>query len=199
MITFCSREKEVVDFLRTILGNEHSYLVRDCRNAEDLGKFDIYVSPSNSFGEIQGGIDMQYYLHFGKDELQNRIYHEIKTRYDGELLIGEFCPIQLGNGKVLLLCPTMTVPMNVSGTRNAYYFTRAMLKGLRILKKAGYTVDNVFCPIPCVGVGGMDYKVVARQMQDAFDLAKPTGKIMQIYEDYKCVLQKARMTCISQV
>lgn len=144
-ITFVSRDAEAIQALQ----NELS---------------DVYVSPANSFGELQGGIDMQYFLHFGRKELQDRVYKEIKTRYQGEVLIGEFCVITLPEGKLLLLCPTMTLPTDVSQTRNAYYFTRAMLKGLTILRKTGRKIDKVFCPILCIGVGGMDPELAARQI-----------------------------------
>lgn len=62
--------------------------------------------------------------------------------------------------KYLILCPTMTIPCDVSNTRNAYYFIHAMLEKINLLKN----VQTVLCPIPCTGFGQMDPKGVAKQV-----------------------------------
>ncbi len=203
-ITFVSNNEEVVNTLQEVLGDSaanftYKYMIKDIRKKEDLGEYDVYISPANSFGELQGGIDMQYFLHFGRRKLQEQVYAEIKNRYQGEVLIGEFCKIDILDGKILLLCPTMTLPTNISQTRNVYYFTRAMIKGLTILKKSGYCVNRVFCPIPGVGVGGMESSIAAKQMKMAFDAFSGSGAVIDVYSDVGNVLQAARIMCISML
>lgn len=205
-ITFVSRDADALQVLQNELSDgkysfkySFKYVVKDIRKKADLDGYDVYISPANSFGELQGGIDMQYFLHFGRKELQDKVYKEIKTRYQGEVLVGEFCVITLPDDKLLLLCPTMTIPTDVSQTRNAYYFTRAMLKGLNILQKTGKKIKKVFCPIPCIGVGGMDPELAARQIKAGFDAFEGIGRVIDVYEDTGNVLQAAKMMCISMV
>ena len=45
------------------------------------------VSPANSFGFMDGGIDMRYSLRFGW-QLQGRLQDRIVGRHQGELLVG---------------------------------------------------------------------------------------------------------------
>jgi len=198
-ITFLSRDQEVIDELKKHLGDNFFYLVKDIRVKSDFDEYDVLISPANSFGEIQGGIDMQYYINFGRDKLQEKIYKEIQNKYNGEILVGEFCPIRLEeSGKILLLCPTMTVPMDVSQTRNAYYFTRAFMKGLHILEKAGYNINKVLCPVPCVGVGGMSAENAAKQIKAAIDAMNKTGVVYNLYKT-DSILQQAKMMCIAML
>lgn len=206
-ITFVSRDADALQVLQNELSDVYGsskysskYVVKDIRKKADLDGYDVYVSPANSFGELQGGgVDMQYFLHFGRKELQDKVYKEIKTRYQGEVLIGEFCVITLPENKLLLMCPTMTIPTDVSQTRNAYYFTRAMLKGLLILQKTGRKIGKVFCPIPCIGVGGMDPELAAKQIKAGFDAFDGMGRVIDVYDDTSNVLQAAKMMCISMV
>src|SRR5437899_8599447 len=48
---------------------------------------DAVVSPANSFGFMDGGIDHRYSHHFGW-EVQDRLQELIRTRHHGELLVG---------------------------------------------------------------------------------------------------------------
>jgi hypothetical protein len=74
----------------------------------------------------------------------------------------------------------MTIPSNVAQTRNAYYFTRAMLKMLIRLKQNGIFLKNVLCPIPCVGQ--MHPSTAGYQIDMAFDaVINNDGLIYKIY------------------
>ncbi len=48
---------------------------------------DAVVSPANSFGFMNGGIDLLYSQYFGW-HVQERLQQAIKTRHYGELLVG---------------------------------------------------------------------------------------------------------------
>src|SRR5262245_48244613 len=88
---------------------------------------DALVSPANSFGFMDGGIDAQYTDRFGR-ELQDRLRLKILTRHHGELLVGSAEIVETGSSghPYLIAAPTMRVPM-VLGTEtvNPYLATRA--------------------------------------------------------------------------
>ena len=47
---------------------------------------DAVVSPANSYGFMDGGIDMLYSRYFGW-KVQERLQHKIQTKHYGELLV----------------------------------------------------------------------------------------------------------------
>src|SRR6516165_8416263 len=51
-------------------------------------KADAIVSPANSFGYMDGGIDLVYLRRFGW-ELQNRLQLHLREEHDGELPVGQ--------------------------------------------------------------------------------------------------------------
>jgi hypothetical protein len=51
-------------------------------------KADAIVSPANSFGYMDGGIDLVYVQRFGW-ELQDRLQSHLKEQHDGELPVGQ--------------------------------------------------------------------------------------------------------------
>ena len=74
--------------------------------------------------------------------------------------------------------------MPVPTTRNAYYFTRAMLKTIIKMNKMGLPCRNVLCPIPCIGVGQMNPKTAGFQINMAFEaIVDNDGLIYKIYAD----------------
>ena len=48
---------------------------------------DAVVSPANSFGFMDGGVDMLYSQYFGW-KVQERLQNQILSRHHGELLVG---------------------------------------------------------------------------------------------------------------
>ena len=73
---------------------------------------DAVVSPANSFGFMDGGIDHLYSHHFGW-EVQDRLQELIRTRHHGELLVGAAEIVETGNLRIpfVIAAPTMRVPM----------------------------------------------------------------------------------------
>src|SRR5437868_2455500 len=90
---------------------------------------DAIVSPANSFGFMDGGIDLAYSRRFGW-ELQARLQALLREEYDGELLVGQAVLLETHDDTIpyLISAPTMRVPMNVAGTVNAYLAFRAVLR-----------------------------------------------------------------------
>jgi len=92
------------------------------------GPADCIVSPANSFGIMNGGIDQLYTDRFGL-VVQERIQKIIKEEYWGELPVG--CAVIVPtDDKEFPWCacaPTMRVPESVGNTLNAYHAFRAVL------------------------------------------------------------------------
>src|SRR5262245_26450501 len=69
---------------------------------------DAMVSPANSFGFMDGGIDALYSQHFGWD-LQLRLRRKILDLHHGELLVGAAEIVETGSGAhpFMIAAPTM--------------------------------------------------------------------------------------------
>ncbi len=131
-----------------------------------MGEFDCLVSPANSFGLMDGGMDAAIVGYFGL-ALEERVQREIWRCYRGEQPVGTCLMVPTGNGHCAWLahCPTMRVPMDVSWTNHAY---AAFLAALTAAEMAG--VETLACPGLGTGSGHMPAEVAARQMRFAFDV-----------------------------
>ena len=150
---------------------------------------DAIVSPANSFGFMDGGIDMAYSLHFGW-QMQERLQTLLRESYDGELPVGEAVVIpayspetklappnlpptkNMGQPiKFLISAPTMRVPSNVDKTVNAYLAFRAILRAAKQhnQKKTSNPIRTILCPGLGTAVGRMPYKMCAVQMRTAYE------------------------------
>jgi O-acetyl-ADP-ribose deacetylase (regulator of RNase III) len=128
---------------------------------------DAIVSPSNSFGFMDGGLDYALSERFGWD-LQKTLQQEIQNLPEAELLIGKAHVVPTGDGKIpfLIAAPTMRVPMNfnISTSLNAYLAMKAIL----IIATAHSKIKTVAIPGLCTGIGKMPVEIAARQMYMAF-------------------------------
>jgi len=140
---------------------------------------DAVVSPANSFGFMDGGIDAHYRRHFGS-EIQDRVRLVIGERHHGELVVGCADVVETGNLDIpyLIVAPTMRVPMVLADSPNAYLATRAVL--LLILHgrfacgehqgdAIGNHVRRVALPGLGTGVGQLGPNVCAHQVRMAID------------------------------
>ena len=133
---------------------------------------DAIVSPSNSFGYMEGGIDGAYAEYFGPD-LPERLRAILRAAWDGELPVG--CAVILETGHpdnpYLVSAPTMRVPGDVSASINAYLSFRAALIAVRELnRRRRGTIRSLMCPGLCTAHGGMGPQKSARQMRFAHKL-----------------------------
>ena len=128
---------------------------------------DAIVSPANSFGFMDGGVDNAISLRLGW-ELQNELQALIKKLPEGELLVGRSLILETGDDLIpyLISAPTMRVPMNfnISTSINAYLAMKAALIAAKTHEKITY----VGIPGFCTGVGRMQTQIAARQMYQAF-------------------------------
>jgi len=128
---------------------------------------DAIVSPANSFGFMDGGVDYAISTRLGWN-LQLELQKIINNLPEGELLIGKALIIETGDKLIpyLVSAPTMRVPMsfNISTSVNAYLAMKATL----IETKKHQKIDYVAIPGFCTGVGKMSTQIAARQMYQAY-------------------------------
>ena len=140
---------------------------------------DAVVSPSNSFGFMDGGIDHLYSHHFGW-EVQRRLQEQIRTRHHGELLVGTAEVVETGSPRIpfLIAAPTMRVPMILNDTINPYLAARATLLVIRhgtvsVGNFAGERVASVISTVAFpglgTGVGRVDPDTCAHQVRCAIE------------------------------
>jgi O-acetyl-ADP-ribose deacetylase (regulator of RNase III) len=137
--------------------------------------FDCVVSPANSFGLMDGGVDEAITMYFGQ-QMMDRVQEKVIEQYAGEQPIGTSMIVQGGEvrGKVRYVAhtPTMIIPMNISKTTNIYMAMKAML--LEVEKHNQYYQDSkqeiktVVCPGLGTGAGRVPYNLAAQQMSNAY-------------------------------
>lgn len=146
-------------------GNEPNVIIE----LADLTKVDCdaVVSPANSFGFMDGGIDLYLSERFGWD-LQDRLQAQIQSSEEGELLVGKSLVVPTNDPKVpyLVSSPTMRVPMNfnIHTSVNAYLAMKSTL--ITCLKDD--RISTVAIPGMCTGCGKMSFRVAAKQMFMAY-------------------------------
>jgi len=140
---------------------------------------DAVVSPANSFGFMDGGIDHLYSRHFGW-HVQHRLQDAIRTRHHGELLVGHAEIISTDNARIpfVIAAPTMRVPMILRDTVNPYLAARAALLLIKHRKFAdgpfagdavASVVQTVAFPGLGTGVGKVGPNTCARQVRAAVE------------------------------
>ena len=138
---------------------------------EWLTDFDCLVSPANSFGMMDGGMDAAITKYFGID-LERTVQETILEDYLGEQPIGTSLIVETGHPEhpYLAHTPTMRVPMIIKGTDIPYIAMLAMLLAIRKHnKKSNAPIKSVACPGLGTGIGRVPYSEAARQMALAYD------------------------------
>ena len=126
---------------------------------------DAVVSPANSFGFMDGGIDYAYTQFFGPG-VQERLQRKIQSG-TGELLVGDAETIATFHEQILYLisAPTMRVPMILGPTSiNPYLAARAALR-----EAVWHGFDNVAFPGLGTGVGQVPVNICAHQVRVAIN------------------------------
>lgn len=138
---------------------------------------DAIVSPANSFGFMNGGVDALYTKHFGP-QLEERLQRVIQERHGGELLIGqaEMIPTGARAPRFLIAAPTMRYPLTIRDTVNPYLAARAVLRlctGTELLPGSQRLirdeVSTVAFPGLGTGIGRVSPTACARQVREAID------------------------------
>lgn len=124
------------------------------------------VSPANSFGFMDGGLDAQLTDILGP-HVQRNLQEAISSIHNGELLVGQCHAISTGHKSwpKLISAPTMRVPMILpSDTINPYLASRAIFNMAEALR-----FKTVLIPGLGTGVGGVSPQLCAHQMRSAYD------------------------------
>lgn len=132
---------------------------------------DSIMSPANSFGFMDGGIDQRISELF-EFKVEALVQRAIKEKHGGELPVGaaEIIKTGLPRFKFLICAPTMRTPQNVAGTLNAYLAMRAtLLSIIRFNDGSEEEINSVVRPGLCTGVGRMPPERSARQMKAAYN------------------------------
>ena len=126
---------------------------------------DAILSPANSFGFMDGGIDLLYSNFFGW-ELQHRLRKSIREEHAGEVPIGCAVVVPTDHDRIPLLvsAPTMRVPGDISDTVNVYLAFRAALLAVR----SSTRIKSLLSPALGTGIGGMSARRAAKQMHAAY-------------------------------
>ncbi len=140
---------------------------------------DAVVSPANSFGFMDGGIDALYTKHFGKD-VQKKVQDLIKIKHQGELLVGSADIVATENQRIpfLIAAPTMRVPMILKDSVNPYLAARAVFLLIKygnfsvephLGKPINEFVQSVAFPGLGTGVGQVGPNTCAHQVRQAIE------------------------------
>jgi O-acetyl-ADP-ribose deacetylase (regulator of RNase III) len=146
---------------------------------QDLAVFDCIVSPANSFGIMDGGVDAAISYFFGWS-LMERVQKRILEEFLGEQPVGTSIIVETGKAKhpYLAHTPTMRVPMPIAHTDHVYTAMWAMLLAVRKHNtRSEKPIGIVACPGLGTGVGQMPFCEAARQMALAYRhfLSPPTA------------------------
>jgi O-acetyl-ADP-ribose deacetylase (regulator of RNase III) len=128
------------------------------------------VSAANSFGLMDGGVDMAIAHYFGP-QLVERVQRRILEDYLGEQPIGASLIVETGHPRhpYVAHTPTMRLPMPIATTDHAYVAMGAMLLALRAHNRASARpIEAVACPGLGTATGRMAAPEAARQMATAY-------------------------------
>lgn len=178
LVFFCHNQKNVDAYRRVLDGQggnlKLQFVCDDVRDVLRAWQPDVLVSPANSHGFMDGGIDNVYRAIF--PEVETRVKNAIallgirSERGDPVLPVGSAILVETGptehgplHTQVLACVPTMYVPSVVRDSRQVY---DAMSGFLHIVR------PGIVYAVPCLGtgVGGLDptrsAQEVARALAD---------------------------------
>ncbi len=161
-ITICTVNIEVHEIVSELFEHVEDVEVKFASVTSEPA--DAIVSPANSFGIMDGGVDAVI-----ADQIvgaERRVMQHIKEFRYGEINVGSAALVHVGHPsfKWIISAPTMRVPMGIRGTTNVYSAFRAML----ICAIEARAIETISTPVFGTGVGKMDAKVAATQMLMAY-------------------------------
>jgi O-acetyl-ADP-ribose deacetylase (regulator of RNase III) len=137
---------------------------------EELDEFDCMVSAANSFGLMDGGVDLAIICYFGV-ELMDRVQEKIIHHYLGEQPVGTSIIVDTGNSKHPFIAhtPTMRVPMSIATTDYVFAAMWAMLVAVhQHNRQAERKIRSIACPGLGTSCGMVAPEEAARQMALAY-------------------------------
>lgn len=143
---------------------------------------DAMVSPANSFGFMDGGLDLPIRTKLGID-IEAKVKQLIVGKYHGEMPVGVAEILATGHKSwpFLVVAPTMRIPERVAETCNAYVAFRAILLAVRRFAH----INTLLVPGLATGCGAMDSEKCARQMLLAYQQVQGPPDTPSIRDIYK--------------
>lgn len=135
-------------------------------------KGDAIVSPANSFGYMDGGLDLKYSQHFGW-ELESLVRDKLESEFFGEIPVGNALISSIDHSDIgyLITAPTMRVPSDVSNTVNAYLAFKGILQTvIKFNSTSSNRIESVLCPGLGTGEGKLSASKCAKQMYQAYQV-----------------------------
>ena len=149
---------------------------------------DAIVSPANSFGIMDGGLDLAIRNELGF-QIEIDIQEVILNKYHGEMPIGNAEIINTNHNKwsFLIVAPTMRIPENIGFTLNAYIAFRTILIAINSFNKSNpkRPIKSLVCSGLGTGIGSMEPVKCAAQMRAAYKLIKEPARIDSFAEIHK--------------
>lgn len=154
---------------------------------EALPEFDCIVSAANSFGLMDGGVDLAIIQFFGI-ELMDRVQDYIMSDFLGEQPVGTSLIVETGHPKHPFLAhtPTMRAPLPITRSDNVYQAMWAMLLAVHRHNRSGEPrIGVIACPGLGTATGRVPSEEAARQMAAAYQhyLSPPTRIVLGLCQD----------------
>jgi O-acetyl-ADP-ribose deacetylase (regulator of RNase III) len=163
-----SQNAEFVSLAAEAFGDRAVCEVADVRQLSRDGV--AFVSPANSLGFMDGGIDAAYSAIF--PGIQRKVQDAIRKLGNQTALgryylpVGSALWVPVGERTALISAPTMFLPHDVSTTRNGFW---AMMAILMISCQMPSWVTELVIPSLCCGWGRMPAATAVAQMLEALD------------------------------
>lgn len=142
------------------------------------------VSPANSFGFMDGGVDWVYTDFFG-ETLQKRVQTAIHNNHGGELMVGQALYVPTENTTIpfLICAPTMRVPKIIKDPLEVYLATRAAMR--KFLDHLQYVDQLTVIAFPGMGTGcgRVPPIIAAKAMMEGIEDAMTTLKFPETLSD----------------
>jgi O-acetyl-ADP-ribose deacetylase (regulator of RNase III) len=149
---------------------------------------DAIVSPANSFGIMDGGLDLAIRDKLGF-QVERDIQEVILNKYHGEMPVGSAEIININHDKwsYMISAPTMRIPENIAFTLNAYITFRAILIAVNSFNEflPKRPIKSLVCSGLGTGIGSMDSVKCAAQMRAAYKLIREPARILSFAEIHK--------------
>lgn len=156
---------------------------------------DALISPANSFGIMDGGIDLAIREVLGFT-VETKLQEVIDERYHGELPVGCAEIIETNNPqwRYLIAAPTMRIPEPIPFTIHPYLAFRAVLVAVKNFNKAQgkREIASLVCCGLGTGIGQVSANKCAMQMRAAYQAMRRPPRILSfqgIHEFHKTLLR----------
>lgn len=163
-IHFVDINPAVTDALRDSFRN-HPEVEIQCDDLLEVARHCV-ISPANSYGFMDGGIDAAYLEFFGL-KIQTAVQAAIARRPEGNLPVGAAVVVRTGHAHIpyLIAAPTMATP----GEAPASHAGRALRAALRMVDAHPELGEDIYCPGLATCVGRADPREAAESMLAAYE------------------------------